>query len=1241
MEETTSRRKFSARGILLNRRTRKIAIWSVSVVVAFGILGGLVAPYILKRVLPGRLSEMLHRDVTIEQIQINPFAMTATIRRLLVKERQSAAPAISFDELYANLEIESLLRFGPVLKEIRIVKPYVSIVRGEDNKYNYQDLIDEFTSGPPSSGPTPRFALNNIEVVEGRIDFEDKPEQIKHQITELQIGLPLISSLPSLVDIFVKPELSALVNGAPLRLGGESKPFHESLESAFQMEIKEISVPKYLEYSPVKLNFTMPSGQISAKLSATFKKQPKSETRVFTIFGDVALRNLVIKGMNGEPLLNLPALDLEIDAYDIFAKKASIKSIKAGSLDLFLHRQADGGFNLVNLVATGEQSEPSQSPSNTKPDSSEAGDPFTFRLDEVLLESGTLHFDDETTKRPYKTRLANVRINAKGLTNEPEKKAAVEIAFETDANERFMHNGTLQLTPLLIEGKLEIEGLRPAGFQPYYQDLLAAEIREGFFDLSTRYLFQSKQQGSGLKFTDMAAAVRNLIVEETDKKPLWRIPSLTVKDVAVDIDEKSILIGAVEGSKGSGFLQLNADGTLNYSRLVKARPPDASPQTQPANEKSATTSIEGASEARVAQLPSASTPANGIVKEADRNEEPGWKFEAKRIALDAFNIAFEDNTPRIPVKFSLSDLSVRGEQVSNIKNQRGQLAIETKIKDGQLSLTGTAGANPVVANLTVEGRDLDLLTFRPYLENQINFVLTGGRMGAKGEILFDGSEPGPAKIGYTGDLSVSDFATIDKSVEIQDIQDLLKWKLLTLGGINFALNPTRISINEIDLAGFYSRIIISPDGKINLQNLTVDGDEKKAAQGAEPSTTAVSRPGDRQISIGKITLRDGNINFSDFFVKPNYSANLTSVQGAISEIKPGVAAELGLEAKLDKAAPVDIRGKIDPLAKELFMDIKAKASGIELSPFSPYSGKYVGYGIEKGKLTFNVEYKLDNRKLDAQTQFVLDQLTFGEKVESPTAMNLPVKLAVALLKDRNGVIDIGLPISGSLDNPEFSIGGVVWRLIGNIITRAITAPFALLGAAFGGGEADLSYIDFEYGRAALSQTAEDKIKTLVTAMNERSVLNLEITGHFDPAADLEGLKRVSIERKVKAQKFKELTRRGTAPKSIDDVEVSKDEYERYLRAAYNEETFPKPRNIIGLAKSLPVPEMENLMLKHTRISDEALRELADRRAQTVRDRLLAGQIPAERLSIVAAKPLTKEAQEKPKAKASRVDFSLR
>jgi hypothetical protein len=259
-------------------------------------------------------------------------------------------------------------------------------------------------------------------------------------------------------------------------------------------------------------------------------------------------------------------------------------------------------------------------------------------------------------------------------------------------------------------------------------------------------------------------------------------------------------------------------------------------------------------------------------------------------------------------------------------------------------------------------------------------------------------------------------------------------------------------------------------------------------------------------------------------------------------------------------------------------------------------------------------------------------------VESPTATKLPVLLAVALLKDRNGVIDVNLPIGGSLDDPQFSVGGIIFRIILNIITKAVTSPFTLLSSAFGKGE-ELSYIEFDYGRSRLTQSAETRLKTLVTALENRPALKLEITGRVDLVNDLEGLKRLSVERKVKAQKMKELVAKGAAPQSVDDVQIPSEEYARFLWAAYKQEDFPRERNLIGLVKQLPVPEMEKLMLQHTQITDADLRELANRRAQAVRDYLLSsGKTGAERFFLVAG-AVTKE--EKDKGKASRVDFSLR
>jgi hypothetical protein len=671
-----------------------------------------------------------------------------------------------------------------------------------------------------------------------------------------------------------------------------------------------------------------------------------------------------------------------------------------------------------------------------------------------------------------------------------------------------------------------------------------------------------------------------------------------------------VVIGSIEATDGNGYIQRGTDGTLNLARIARDQIPAPAPAA------------------------------------AAKSSESPWRIDTKRIVLDRFRISVDDRANSKPAKISVADLSVHAENFSTAKNQRGKATIRARINHkGLLRLAGTATANPVNAKFMIDARDIELSAFQPYLDDQVNFLLTGGRAATKGELTFDGSGSGPAKVNYQGGMQVADFGAIEKDGQ----QDLLKWKSLAFNALQFDLEPFQLRIGEITLADFYSRLILGADGKINLQKLTLQKEEKNSEAPAQdkpaekPASSTLADDSPKAISIGKINLQNGNIHFSDFFIKPNYSANLTSVGGAISELKPETPGEIDLKARLDEAAPVEIKGNINPLSKDLFLDIVADAKEIELSPISPYSAKYVGYGIEKGKLSFNVKYKLENRKLSAENKIILNQLTFGEKVESADAIKLPVLLAVALLKDRNGVIDVDLPISGSLDDPQFSIGGIVLKIIVNLITRAVTAPFSLLAGAFGSGSGEeLSYIEFDNGRSNLNQVAQPKVATLAKALNNRPALNLEITGRVDPLTDLDGLKRVGIERKVKAQKLKDLVRRGESPGSVDDVQVAPDEYPKYLQAAYGEETFPKPRNIIGLARDLPVTEMEKLMMQHAKVGDDDMTQLAARRANAVRDALVAtGQVSTERLFIVAGKPLTTDQKAKLKGKPNRVDFTMK
>ena len=549
-------------------RSRKIAIWLVAIVAAFGIIAGLVAPPLLRGKLASELSTKLHRQVSIEQIRINPFAMSVTVRGFLMKERQGSATAASFDELYANLELTSLFRWGPVLKEIRLVKPYINVVRNEDRTYNFTDLIDEFTKGPPGPkgppAPTPRFALNNIQVLDGKIDFDDRPEQTKHSITSIKIGVPFISSIPSQVEIKVQPAFYALVNGAPFQINGETTPFKDSRDSTIHIDIDKLQIPKYVEYSPVDLNFKIPSGQLNTKLTVTFRTS-KDKPSVLSISGDVGIADFVLQEKTDAALLNLPALDVVIDDVEVFAKQATLKSVKIQSPELHVTHNRDGTVNLTSLIQ--------ESKTEKAPEQKTSEKPFGYRVEEIIVDQGKVIFTDQGPERPFEKRLENIHAGVKGLTNEADKKAATEISFQTDAKEEFSQSGTVQLTPLLAEGRIEMKSLQLKGLRPYYESVLGVEITEGLLDLATRFAVAEKDDKKlETKLDELNAALRSLRLDVPgDREPLWRAPLLAIKDTTVDVQKKSIVVGSFESRDGNGFIRRDPDGSINYARLIKTQ----------------------------------------------------------------------------------------------------------------------------------------------------------------------------------------------------------------------------------------------------------------------------------------------------------------------------------------------------------------------------------------------------------------------------------------------------------------------------------------------------------------------------------------------------------------------------------------------------------------------------------------------------------------------------------------------
>jgi hypothetical protein len=319
-----------------------------------------------------------------------------------------------------------------------------------------------------------------------------------------------------------------------------------------------------------------------------------------------------------------------------------------------------------------------------------------------------------------------------------------------------------------------------------------------------------------------------------------------------------------------------------------------------------------------------------------------------------------------------------------------------------------------------------------------------------------------------------------------------------------------------------------------------------------------------------------------------------------------------------------------------FVDIKAKADGIELTGLTPYSAKYTGYPIVKGTLTVDVHYLLDQGKLTAANHIFIDQLTFGDHVESPNATNLPIRLAVSLLKNSRGQIDVNVPVSGSLSDPQFSIGSVVLGAFMNLIVKAATSPFTLLAAAFGGGSEDLGNIEFAPGWSRLTPDGQKKLDTVAAALQDRPALRLNISGRVDPEFDRDGFREAQLAKSIDALRAKDA---GAAEDAgAESKPLSKDEYNKYLARVYSAGKFPKPRDVIGLAKSIPPDDMKKLILTNTAVTDDDLHHLADARANAVRRYLSDKKVDAARMFIIAPKLNASGITDK--SKTTRVDLSL-
>lgn len=998
--------------------------------------------------------------------------------------------------------------------------------------------------------------------------------------------------------------------------------------------------------------------QLETQLTAQLNRQVSVDTIEITPHRlSVHLRGLRIaeRAAPGGPPASLPLLalataDINFSGASIFRLAPIISALRINGLEIHLARAANGRLSIADLIDA----------ARAKPPAPPDARPVNFSVSNIELSGSRFRFTDQLKNAVQD--ISDIRIGIPFIAN-------FEASEETWVQPHF--SARINGDPIRIDGEVRpFADVREASLRIVLNrvDLTALEeyaglptgldLRSGNLDADLRLVFSQQRvpetAAPRLRIDGQVALHDVALLNATTRTPhvveldavrvMTRdLEPLAAKPIQLALDLQGLRIARADAK--------SAAITLAAGRIDQVTIDTAARTLQVAATTLDTLGVDLRRE-RNGELDLSALFAPSRVARADRRPPPpapdtgnaGWQGTIASVALQNASVRFEDRSlPRpVPLVVAPIDATLTGIDLGGKRPL--SLTLEATVnQSGRLAGTGSVAWQPLDLDLSIDARGIELVALQGWSGGRIQALLTRGAASFKGALRAHGT---PLVVSVRGDGELAGFNVLDR----KSASDLLRWRQLAVSGLQFTSAPLDVRLQHLALTDFFADVRLSPEGKLNLGELFAPPSTSASAPAAHSATAAPTTAADTAqtppaaeaepalpVRIARISLTRGAINFDDRFVRPNYRARLTGLSGTIGPLAPGSPGDIAIKGAVDGAAPLDIQGKLDPFGKPLFLDIAASAKGIDLPGLTPYSGKYVGYAIDKGKLSVDVRYHIEQGELRADNNIFLDQLTFGDKVDSPDALNVPVNLAVALLKNPRGEIDIHLPISGSLNDPEFSIGGIIVKVLVNLVVKAVTSPFALLGSLFGADQ-DLSTVAFEPGRARLAPDMEGRLQALSKAMAERPGLKLEVTGLAIPETDREALRRAQLDRLVRAQKAAAAAQRGQAAGSLREVDVSAEEYPRYLAAVYAEADIDKPRNTLGFARNLPVADMERLLLASQPAGDDALRQLAERRATLVRNWLLEqGGVPAERIFVLAPRVQTASSE----APGGQVVFSLR
>ncbi len=968
------------------------------------------------------------------------------------------------------------------------------------------------------------------------------------------------------------------------------------------------------------------------------------------------VRGLLIKDKDGEPLMSWDEFYANFQLLSLVTKPWVFREIRLVNPYARVQVNKDYSLNISDILQKLSQSEatPAEPPK-----------PIALRVGRLQISGARASFADLTPRTPFHRVIGPVEVTLTKFHTDPTSENPYAFSGTTDSGEKFSWSGYFSLDPIRSGGRVQLEGLSIPKYAALYQDFVQFEIRDGVIDARSEYRFAFVQTNMMAVVSNAAFTLKSFKAGEPGVlENFAELDNFSVSNVNADAQARVAEVGNVFLDGARIALKRDQSAALNVIEL--SRPP-----------ADATNAPGG-----ILFLLNAATNAFAALIQSTNL----WSGTLHELTVTNCAFNWHDELNSRPVDVTVDEIAVTAKNLSNVPgaNQTASVALRWNT-NGSVRVETVAQLSPPSADVTLAVHDLELHPLDPYLEPFLNLFIIGSKVGLNGQLQMRMASNDLPSVTFQGNATLDDFASLDGVMA----EDLVKWKSVRFTGIDATLTPPTVAVKEVSLIEPYARIAVETNNTLNLLAALRIGTSNSVPTetnfvATKPETEKASKRGGigrrlggllretltantnanaalPAITIDAVAISNAAVQFNDRSLTPPVSATVEEINGTIGSLSSTDLrrADVHLTAKANRTGPIEIKGHINPLNQSAPTELHATMRNIDLSPASPYAARFLGYRLNRGKLNLAVNYEISERKLTATNMVELDQLTLGQRVNSPDATKLPVKLALIILKDSDDKIKLDVPIEGSLDDPQFRLGKVIAQTIANIITKLVASPFTALGGLFGGRGDEISFQEFIPGSAELQTNNLEKIEMLLAGLEKQPALELGIEGGYDPAADRDALRRQKLERQWQQQKWSTLRKTAQTRMTPEEVTLTDEERAENLQKLYEtiaaEKQLPEAETVKAPAKtatdskgaevlvrrlaapspSVPVSDMERVVLDTINVSDDELRNLATQRAQRVRDKILeSGRIAAERIYMLDVQ------SPGPSNAASRVYFHL-